>query len=144
MNEKRDQALLAFSLGELPLLRRLITRVQLRLNSADRERLKQLQRSSLTVADSLALGGAIGFHANLAIKLRRLAIIDLFVGIGFALLLIGGGFYSWTQFGKDSGGVDPGCEVPAATATGTAGTAGSVGHPYAGPRPMVGPKPTAK
>jgi hypothetical protein len=93
-----DQGLTAFSLGELSVASRLFMRVRLASSAKLRRRLAEVQLTSGAIASALAPQGRIAFHANLALKLRRLAMIDLCIGLFVVAVGIRGGAYALAYF----------------------------------------------
>lgn len=90
MKPPADHDLIAFAHGDLGMRRRLDVRLRLALSRAAKARLRELQTATDAIAGAYSTGGAAGFRANVALRLRRLLIIDVVVGCAVLSALAGG------------------------------------------------------
>ena len=109
MKNTTDQSILAFALGELPLIQRLSMRVQLQFSRRDRLRLRELKHVSAAIAGALAPSGNTAFQANLAVKQRGFTLIDLGVSILFFSLATTAIVITAVNYVRNN------CEVPVST-----------------------------
>ena len=91
----RDHELLAFLLGELPLLRRLDVRLRLAVSAAARQRLVEMEQVAGAVAGAIGAGDAAAFRANQRLKVRRCLVLDLAVAVVMLLTIGIGGAVVW-------------------------------------------------